>query len=76
MKQQSKPGEQKVSGRADLGDNDIGPNGVFQGQTIVIPTKGCMCELLIILRISLYNCFLYFYSFGTCNKMSTACIRN
>lgn len=30
-----------ASGRADLGINEIGPNGVFLGQSIVIPTKGC-----------------------------------
>lgn len=41
VKQQQKPGEQKVTGRADLGENELGPNGVFQGQTIIIPTKGC-----------------------------------
>lgn len=37
-----KSGEKRIiSGRADLGENELGPNGVFQGQTIVIPTKGC-----------------------------------
>lgn len=41
VKLQGKPGEQKASGRADLSDNEIGQNGVFQGETIVIPTKGC-----------------------------------
>lgn len=41
VKLQGKPGEQKASGRADLNDNEIGPNGIFQGETIVIPTKGC-----------------------------------
>lgn len=33
--------ERKASGRADLGINEIGANGVFLGQSIVIPTKGC-----------------------------------
>lgn len=41
VKLQGKPGEQKASGRAGLSDNEIGHNGVFQGETIVIPTKGC-----------------------------------
>lgn len=36
-------GEKRISsGRADLGENELGPNGVFQGQTIVIPTKACL----------------------------------
>lgn len=37
--------DQKISGRADLGENELGPNGKFQGQTIVIPTKGCKIYL-------------------------------
>lgn len=41
VKLHGKPGEQKASGRADLSDNEIEQNGVFQGETIVIPTKGC-----------------------------------
>lgn len=36
----------RASGRADLGVNELGPNGIFLGQSIVIPTKGCMCFVL------------------------------
>lgn len=37
-------GERRTGGRADLGDNELGINGNFQGQTIIIPTKGCKCK--------------------------------
>lgn len=40
--QNKKRGTQKISGRADLGINELGTNGIFQGQSIIVPTKGCM----------------------------------
>lgn len=33
--------KRRTSGRADLGINELGANGAFLGQSIVIPTKGC-----------------------------------
>ena len=41
IKPQMKPGEQKATGRADLGDIDLFSNKLTAGETIVIPTKGC-----------------------------------
>lgn len=41
VKSQAKAAERRTGGRADLGYNELGANGIFQGQTIIIPTKGC-----------------------------------
>ncbi|XP_037903073.1 uncharacterized protein LOC119646633 [Hermetia illucens] len=40
IKPQLKHKLQKISGRADSRDNEVEPESMFSGQTIVIPTKG------------------------------------
>lgn len=48
IKPQLKHKLQKISGRADSRDNEVEPESMFSGQTIVIPTKGCKYSNCII----------------------------
>lgn len=49
VKPQTRPGDQKASGRSEHDEDEFDGNSINLGQTVIIPTKGCEyihCEKL------------------------------
>lgn len=81
VRKQTKKSEQK-SARADFSDNRI---DLIHGQTIILPTKGCMyigtmqlsyCPLETIDQFHISFCIYWIYSFCARNEMFATCIGN
>lgn len=53
VKASGKLGVQKATGRSDLGGNEL--NSDFEGERIVVPTKGCNYDYNILTSIFLKN---------------------